>query len=239
MTIRHNIALKTQTSSSNCVQTSVSQFLNFYGLSLSPNEVEQAVPVRFNSEGKPMGTLYADIGTWLKKTHNIRTKMHVFDVQIIDRTWVSLSQKKLLAEVENVKKNGVTTALSPYAPILIDAYVEYLQAGGVINITKCTNELLGKLLANGPVLAIINFNYMYDYPRSMYDAAKKEYVPSAVEGKVIDHSIVLTGFDNGTYYYNDPDSEKGGQLQVKDDVLIGAICTAQLNSDNYLLSIEK
>ncbi len=239
MTVKHNIPLKTQTSSSNCVQTSVSQFLSFYGLNISPDEVEQAVPIRFNSDGKPMGTLYADIGTWLKKSHGIRTKMHVFDVQIIDRTWSSLSQEELLAQMKKVKESGISTATTLYAPILIDVYVEYLQAGGVIDITKCTNELLGKLLAKGPVLAIISFNYMYDYPRSKYDPAKKDYVPDTAEGKVIEHSIVLTGFENGAYYYNDPDSEKGGQLQVKDDLLIGAICTAQLNSDNYLLSIDK
>lgn len=100
------------------------------------------------------------------------------------------------------------------------------------------NELLERLLVTGPVLAIINFNYMYDYPRSKYDQIKKKYVPDAADGKVIDHAIVLTGFDYGTYYYNDPDSEKGGRHQVKNDVLIGAICTAQINSGNYLLSIE-
>lgn len=65
-------------------------------------------------------------------------------------------------------------------------------------------------------------------------------MPNATEGRVIDHSIGIAGFNNGTYYYyNNPNSEKGGQLQTKDDVLIGAICMAQLNSDNYLLSIDK
>jgi len=238
MAIRHKISLKIQTSSSNCVQTSTSQFLSFYDLSISPEAIEEEVPVRTNKDGKPMGTLFADIGTWLIKAHNLKVKMHVFDVQIIDRTWSSLSQQELKTEMENAQKDGISTALTPYASILIDAYVTYLQAGGTIDITKCTNELLQGLLTNGPVLAIINFNYMYDYPRSKYDSIKKEYVADTVDGKVIEHAIVLTGFDGDTYYYNDPDSEKGGQHQVKDDVLIGAICTAQLNSDNYILSID-
>jgi hypothetical protein len=238
MPIKHNIPLKIQTSSSNCVQTSTSQFLSFYGLNLSPNDIEKEVPVRNNEEGKPMGTLFADIGTWLIKSHDLKVKMHVFDVQIIDRTWSSLSQQELLREMKKVKKSGISTALTPYAPILIDAYVAYLQAGGIIDITKCTNELLRGLLINGPILAIINFNYIYNYPRSKYDLIKKQYLPDTIDGKVIEHAIVLTGYNNGEYCYNDPDSEKGGQHTVKDDVLIGAICTAQLNSDDYLLSIE-
>jgi hypothetical protein len=31
----------------------------------------------------------------------------------------------------------------------------------------------------------------------------------------------------------------GGKNMVNADVLIGSICTAQINSDNYLLTIEK
>lgn len=239
MAKHYDIPLKVQSSSSNCVQTSVSQFLDFYNLGTTPDNIEKAVPVRVNKEGKPMGTLYADIGTWLRKTYGLKVKMHVFDVQIIDRTWSSLSQEDLLEKMEEVKEKGVSTALTPYAPLLIDAYVAYLQAGGVIDITKCTNELLQGLLSKGPVLAIINFNYMYDYPRSKYDPAIKNYAADHVDGKVLEHSIVLTGFEGSKYYYNDPDSEKGGRHVVNDDVLIGAICAAQLNSDNYLLTIER
>jgi hypothetical protein len=238
MAMHHNIPLKIQSSSSNCVQTSVSQFLSFYDINVPPDEIEKIVPVRVNEQGKPMGTLFADIGAWLRKSYQLKVTMHVFDVQIIDRTWSSLSQSDLLVKMEKVKASGISTALTPYAPILIDAYVAYLQAGGLIDITKCTNKLLQELLAQGPVLAIINFNYMYDYPRSLYDKKIKNYVPDTTDGKVIEHAIVLTGFDNGVYYYNDPDSEKGGQHQANADVLIGAICTAQLNSDDYLLSIE-
>ncbi len=239
MSIRHTITLQTQSSSSNCVQTSTSQFLSFYDLDVSPDIIEKDVPVRVNAEGKPMGTLFADIGTWLRKTKNLDVTMHVFDTQIIDRSWSKLSQQELLGEVVKMKEDGVSTARTPYAPLLIDAYASFMQAGGVVSIAKCTNELLQKLLAKGPVLAIISFNYMYDYPRAKYDTTNKEYKADSIDGKAIEHAIVLTGYSDGNYYYNDPDSEMGGQHTVKDDVLIGAICTAQLNSDNYLLTIEK
>jgi hypothetical protein len=239
MSSHHSISLQIQSSTSNCVQTSTSQFLSFYGIRLSPDEIEREIPVRKNEDGKPLGTLFADIGTWFIKTHNLKVKMHVFDAQIIDRSWSSFSQKELLAEMEKIKEIGISTALTPYSSILIDSYVTYLQNGGIIEITKCTNELLKNLLIKGPVLAIINFNYMYDYPRVKYDMAKNNYTPDPIDGKVIDHAIVLTGFENGMYSYNDPDKEKGGQHQVKDDILIGAICAAQLNSNNYLLTVEK
>ncbi len=239
MNIQHEVPLMVQSSSSNCVQTSTSQFLSFYGIHDSPETIEAVVPVRASAEGKPMGTLFADIGTWLIKTKRLSVTMHVFDTQIIDRSWTSMTQDEIKQEVSMMQKQGVSTARTPYAPLLIDAYTSFLKVGGELNITKCTNDLLQKLLQKGPILAIISFNYMYDYHRASYNTDTKEYEADTIDGKAIEHAVVITGYKDRSYYYNDPDSEKGGQHTVKDDVLIGAICTAQLNSDNYLLTIEK
>lgn len=238
MGFQYNIDLQIQSASSNCVQTSVSQFLAFYGIHISPADIEKAVPVRVSSDGKPMGTLYADIGTWLKVNYNLSVTMHVFDTQIIDRSWRSASREELLQHMLLLQKQGVSSARTPYAPLLVNAYIAYLQSGCDLSIVQCTNALLQHLLNAGPVLAIVNFNYLYDYPRVKYNSSSQQYVPSAAGGKVVEHSIVLTGYDEGVYYYNDPDSEKGGKHTVSGDVLIGAICAAQLNSDNYLLTIE-
>jgi len=239
MSIKHNITLQQQSSSSNCVQTSTSMFLNFYDINVSPDEIEAAVPVRTNADGKPMGTLFADIGAWLRQTKNINTTMHVFDVQVIDRSWNKLTQNELLNKVLEMQTKGVSTAQTIYTPLLIDAYAQFLKSGGQIEITKCTNKLLQTLLSKGPILAIVSYNYIYDYPRSSYNPEISNYEPDSINGKAIEHAIVITGYSDGDYYYNDPDSEMGGQHIVKDDVLIGAICTAQLNSNNYLLTIEK
>lgn len=239
MNIQHKIPLQTQSSSSNCVQTATAQFLGFYGIEQNPDDIEAKVPVRTNSESKPMGTLLADIGTWLQESHNMSATMHVFDTQIIDRSWHSLSQEQLLTQMIKIQASGVSTALTPYASFLIDAYVSFLQSGGKLHITKCTNELLQGLLDKGPILAIISFNYMYDYPRASYNAVTKTYEANSVDGKAIEHAVVITGYSDNTYFYNDPDSEMGGQHEVSDDILIGAICTAQLNSDNYLLTLEQ
>ena len=186
-----------------------------------------------------MGTLFADIGTWLIKTHHVSVTMHVFDTQIIDRSWASLTQQQLLTDVMQLQEHGVSSARTPYAPFLIGAYASFMQSGGVVSIVKCTNNLLQTLLAKGPILAIISFNYMYDFPRASYNASIKNYEANPIDGKAIEHAIVITGFSDGTYCYNDPDSEMGGQHTVKDDILIGAICTAQLNCDNYLLTIKE
>jgi hypothetical protein len=239
MNIKHDIPLQTQTKSSNCVQTSTSQFISYYDLDINPDDIEKDIPVRFDVEGKPMGTLLPDIGSWLIKSHGLKATMYVFDVQIIDRTWAKLSQKKMLEMMEKVQKTGISTAKTWYAPYLIDAYVDFLEAGGLVKVAKCTNELLRFLIDKGTVMVIVNFNYIYDYPRVSYSTKIKNYEADTITGKVINHAIVLTGYNDNEYFYNDPDSEMGGKNMVNADVLIGSICTAQINSDNYLLTIEK
>jgi uncharacterized protein YvpB len=238
MSIKHDIPFKIQSGSSNCVQTSTSQFLSFYGFNIPATDIEKKVPVRKNKEDKPMGTLLQDIGTWLVKGYQLKPVIHVFDSQIIDRSWKTYTQKQVLDKIVELSKTGIKTALSPYSPLHISAYVDFLKAGGKLNISKCTNDLLHKLLDEGPILAIISYNYMYDYPRVFYDKLTKKYIPDSVNGKVIEHAIVLTGYEGDLYFYNDPDEEFGGHnKKVKSDVLIGAICSAQINSDNYLLTL--
>ena len=239
MTIKHDIPLQTQTKSSNCVQTSTSQFISFYGLDISPDDIEEEIPVRFDKEGKPMGTLLPDIGTWLIKSYGLKATMHVFDVQILDRTWAKLTHGELLETMKKVQQTGIATAKTWYAPYLIDAYVDFLKAGGTIDITRCTNDLLRSLIDKGTVMAIVNFNYLYDWPRETYNKDTEHYETDVMNGKVTEHDIVLTGYDDGVYFYNDCASVVSGKKTVNDDVLIGAICTAQINSDNYLLTVEK
>lgn len=238
MKIQHDIPALTQSSSSNCVQTATSQFLSFYDINEDPDRIEAVVPVRKNAKGRPMGTLLADIGTWIMQAHKRDVTMHVFDAQIIDRSWTSHTQEELLHEMRTLQEKGVSTARTPYAPLLIDAYVSFLEAGGTLRVVWCTEELLQTCLANGPIVAIINFNYMYGTPRMSYSPEINDYERDTVDGKVLEHAIVITGYADGQYTYNDPDPSTAGQHTVSGDILIGAICAAQLNSDNYMLTID-
>lgn len=150
-----------------------------------------------------------------------------------------MTQDNLLGKIELIQQRGVSTARTPYAPLLIDAYSAFLKSNGKVRIVKCTNKLLQDLLQDGPVLAIVSYNYLYDYPRVSYNKSTNDYEPDPIRGKALEHAIVVTGFSDGRYYINDPDIEMGGQHAIDDDVLIGAICTAQLNSDNYLMTISR
>lgn len=238
MRVFHDIENLIQSSPSNCLQTATASYLSFYGINVSPAAIEKEIPVRKDDDGHPIGTFFADIGAWIINTHHKKVVMNVFDVQIIDRSWQHHARKDLLAELEAVQQTGIASAHTPYQNILINAYLKFLNAGGTVNITKCTNDLLRGLLNKGPVLAVINFNYLYDYPRRKYDPDKKEYVTDTTNGQPISHAVVLTGYENDLYFYNDPDAKVGGQKQVASDILIGAICTSQLNSNNYILSID-
>lgn len=78
MIIKHDIPLQTQSSASNCLQTSTSILLSFYAIKEIPTRIEAAVPVSTNAEGKPIGTLFANIGTWLQEIHNVSGHLQSF-----------------------------------------------------------------------------------------------------------------------------------------------------------------
>lgn len=235
--IAHDLDLLIQTESSNCVQTSVSQLLGFFGKKLSPNAIENAVPVRFDDQGRPLGTLLPDIATWIMKTQDLSAKLHVFDAQLIDRSWVGLPVTKIEANLRTLQQTGVMTARTPYAKMLVDSYCTFLDQGGQLDITYCTARLITSLLQQAPLIAIVNYNYLYNTPRCSYNKDSKIYEPNSINGKVIGHAVVITGYEDDVFTINDPDWDMGGKNRVERDVLIGAICAEQISSNNFLLSL--
>lgn len=81
--IHHKIPLLKQTESSNCVQTSVSMLLGHYGYNNTPEEIQSQIPVRYDSDNKPYGTMIMDIAVWLKSLGFLVT-FNCFDTEIID-----------------------------------------------------------------------------------------------------------------------------------------------------------
>lgn len=237
MNIKYNVNLLIQSGSSNCVQTVVSQLLTFFNITVSPAEIEKAIPVKYDKDNKPLGTLFTDVGIWLK-TQGFETTLHVFDAQIIDRSWSGMSGDQLRNELKVLEEKGIATARSPYTTLLIKSYIDFLSQGGEINITYCTTDLLVSLLRDSPIIASVSYNYLHKYPRSHYDKSSKDYMPDFINGKIINHAVLITGYSDNQYTINDPDPENGGKKTIDRDVLIGAICATQLDSLNYVLTIS-
>ena len=125
MDINHDVKLQIQSSSSNCVQTATSQLVSFFHKQLTPETIEQSIPIRRTEDGKPLGTLLPDIGRYLM-TQGFLATVHVFDIQIIDRSWTGMSQAEILNELKVLQKTGISTAKTPYTVPLINSYINFL-----------------------------------------------------------------------------------------------------------------
>lgn len=235
--ISYNIPLLTQTESSNCVQTSVAMFLSYYGQKFTPEEIQAKIPVRYDSQGKPYGTFLMDIAVWIKSL-GFLVALDCFDTEIIDRSWKELDtekiQERLTALKEGARQTIVTTEI---CNIMIDSYINMLNRDATLRISKLNRNLLHELIKKGPFLPIVSYNYLYDAPRDRYDSVEKKYKPDDIEGKTTTHAIVVTGLDDETVYFNDPDKDRGGQNSCLVDDLIAAVATAQNKANNWILSI--
>lgn len=236
--INYSIDLLTQTESSNCVQTSVAMLLNYYKQKFTPEEIQAEIPVRHDSQGKPYGTLLMDIAVWIKSL-GFNVTLDCFDTEIIDRSWRNLDSQeikiRLTALRESTRQTVVTTEIRN---TMIDSYVNMLEQGVNFRISKVNRKLFDDLLSQGPFLAIISYNYLYDAPRDRYIEEEKKYKSDDIEGKTTAHAVVVTGMDNENIFVNDPDKDRGGQNSFPIDDSIAAIATAQNKASNWILSIN-
>lgn len=238
MKVYYEIQLLTQTESSNCMPTAVSQLLSYYKIQISPAEIQSKISVKYDRYGRPIGTWGQEIATMMCEL-GLKITIHTFDIEIIDPSWKKLTKEKLLATMQEFKEHGKKTFRgTKLTDITIDSYMEFLQADGILDISICTAKLLKKLLRHGPILALVNFNYLHRTARARYDKTIKNYVDDTIKGKTINHAIVITGFENDTFFVNDPDPNFGGKKTFERDHLIGAICTAQVKCNNYIVSVN-
>ena len=236
---KYKIPLLKQTESSNCVQTSVSMLLSHYGYKLSPGDIQSKIPVRYDTNNKPYGTLIMDIAIWLKSIEFTVT-IDCFDTEIIDRSWKDLSNNQIIDKLNKLKSGDCRTVVSmEVRNILIDGYIEMLAKGVKLRISMLRGELLRDLISKGPFLPIVNYNYLYDSPRDRYVSKGKKYVSDDIEGKTTAHAVIVTGMDERKIYINDPDEKHGGQNTFDIDDIITAIALSQNKAINVILSISQ
>ena len=236
--IFYEIPFLTQTESSNCVQASVAMLLSYYGLSLTIGQIQSKIPVRFDSQGKPYGTLLMDIAAWIKSL-GFEATLDSFDCEIIDRSWKNISTNEILGKLQKLKGSNNQTVVSfDIRNIMIDSYINMLGSGVKFNISRLSEDYLRDLIKKGPFLSIVSYNYIYDAPRDKYNAETKKYEPDDIEGKTINHAVVVTGIDEEKVYINDPDETRGGQNSFLVDHFITSIAVAENKASNCILSVN-
>lgn len=236
-TKNHEIAHQYQSTNNNCSQTALSMLLNYYGLNKSPKDIMSEIPVTKDEKGNDWGTITQQLASWCISL-GFKVKMYSFDIQILDLSWKDLDETELLNKLHSILGVRDVPALGKeWSKEYVQSYIEFIKAGGSLTIKDYpTIELLEKLLAKAPIFASVNFNVMYGYGRRK-NVGLRESIEDFKEGKLTNHSIVISGYKAGEFQVYDP-WEKPGIHKINSERIIAAITAAQIEADNLLFQIE-
>lgn len=118
------------------------------------------------------------------------------------------------------------------------AYIDFVLEGGVLRIQpSVTTSLLYELLKTGPFLPCVSYSTLYGASRSRNIDDLKS-VDDDIDGRAMNHSIVVYGNDNeGNFLIADPWKKPGLHI-IEPERMIAAISTAQIECDNLLFKIR-
>ncbi len=228
------IDILSQPDDSSCGPTSLHAVYTYLGHKISLESLLEEV--RFLSEG---GTLAVLLGLdALKRGFN--AKIYSYNLRIFDPTWYDLDYHSLVEklQIQLVHKTGKKFTEATLA------YINFLQAGGIISFEDLTQDLLSKYFKMDlPVLAGLNSNYLYRSAREFIKSDKKTIFDD-IRGEPQGHFVVLHGMtENGRImvadpYIKNPISETNYYV-VNINRLINAIHLGIVTYDANLLIISK
>lgn len=213
--------------------------LSYYGKDITAEQIMNDIPVGFNDQGEPWGTINQQLATWCIG-QGYKVKMYTFDCQVIDQSWRDLSKAKLIERLEAAKAGRNVPSLGEeWSKAYLQSYIDYLNAGGELHIQSyVTSKLLYKLLKDGPLLACVCFNTMYGTGHSKNIGLRQSEIDD-VNGNSTNHSIVIYGVtEKGDFEIADPWREPGTHV-IEPERMLASITAAQVECDNLFFQLEK
>jgi hypothetical protein len=237
--IEHKITHYYQPTNHSCSQSALAILLSHFGKTLTPEQIMSQIPVNKNDKGEDWGTINQQLATWCL-SQGFEVEVHTADFEIIDLSWAELPKEKLLERMEAAKDQREVPALGKeWSRIYTQSYIDFLEAGGQLNIRPyMTTDLLNNLLPNSPLLLGVCYNVLYNCGRSR-DGGLRKSEPDDLNGKMTNHSIVIYGTnDNGDYLIADPYKEPGLHA-IEPERMLAAMAGAQMECDNLLFQLKR
>ncbi|HKI85513.1 MAG TPA: peptidase-C39 like family protein [Thermoanaerobaculia bacterium] len=166
-----------------------------------------------------------------------RAAIYTYNLHIFDPTWFAnqkLDLRSRLEEQRRVKRSRKLRAET-------DAYLEFLDQGGIMRYEDLTPALIRRFLSRSiPILTGLSATYLYRSAREH----GPESTPDDINGEPVGHFVVLSGYDpeEREVLVADPllpnPVSKTHIYRVGIDRLIGSILLGIVTSDANLLVIE-
>lgn len=227
------IQIRQQPDDVSCGPTCLQGVYDFYGMHLTLDEVISSV--RRVDHGGTLGVL---LGLDALE-RGFSATLLTYNLDVFDPSWFGSPPKDLLPLLKRQLKHKTDPRLAS----AIEAYIEFLEAGGDVRHRELTPELLASIVRRGsPPITGLSATYLYGCQREVYDGTKSQF--DDVRGEPVGHFVVVSGVDRNTgkFRISDPSSDnpfhESGTYWVSPHRLIGAIFLGVTTYDGNLLLIQ-
>lgn len=235
--ISYNVPLLKQ-NVRDCVQTSASQILAYYGISKSIEDIKSEVPVYTTLNGNQLGSSIGHIATYFVRLGFITT-IHSVDIELFDRSWKNDTNQFI---IENLKNRRIYLKHSRYdesaLDLIVNGYTQFLKENGGIIFPIVDESYLYNLLQSGPIYSILSYNFLNQVSKYIIDSEGK-CIQDSIEGTPSTHAVIISGYKQGMFEITDPDFEFGGKRLIPTGLLIGAFYLAETDFDPMLITLKK
>jgi len=219
-----------QPDETSCGPTCLHSIYQYYEKPYSLDSVIE--DVEHFEEGGTIGVLLANDA--LKK--GFKATIYSYNLQIFDPTWFSLSRKEMIEKL----KAQMAYKHSEKLKIASDAYIRFLELGGILKFEDLRSAIIRKSLKkNQPVIAGLSATYLYKSMREF--GADLDY--DDLRGEPSGHFVVMHGYDMETreVFIADPiksnPTGNGTFYKMKIDRVINAILLGIVTYDANLIII--
>ncbi|RJQ24756.1 hypothetical protein C4577_07020 [Candidatus Parcubacteria bacterium] len=235
--ISYDVPLLTQ-NIQDCVQSSASQILSYYGINKTIDEIRNEVPVYISSDGKPLGSSLGHIATYFIQL-GLKTTLHSVDIEIFDRSWKNFDNQAIIQKLKEHRKYLKHARYEESAlDLVVSGYVLFLEKGGKIVFPIVDEAYLYQLLQKGPIYTILSYNFLNQVSKYKFVPEGKP-IQDSIMGTPSTHAVVITGYKQGKFEITDPDYEFGGKKLTEAGLIIGAFYLAETDFDPLLITLEK
>lgn len=213
--------------------------LTALGQPLSAEEVKKDVPVFVNARGDEIGTSFSHMAAFIQSRGN-RVTIHATDIELLDRSWEGIGSEEIIKKLHQ-RKAHIRHAYHGRDVIdaYIDGYEQFLRAGGQITFPILTEAYLHDLLLVNPFTAAVSHNYLNSEPKKVFNQQTRERSADDLAGYTTTHAVVISGYKDGQFLIIDADqpTQKSGTRWLDAGHLIGAICLAETEWDNIIITV--
>lgn len=228
-----NLEIVRQPDDITCGPTCLHSIYSFMGQDISLEQVVRDVKM-LEDRG---GTIAASLGSHALQ-QGYRTTIYSFNLNMFDPTWFNLDNKLLVRKLKEQLKHKRSNKFK----FATEAYIDFLNEGGLIRFQDLNGELLYHYLnQNIPLLVGLSATYLYRCSREV--PSSTEY--DDVRGEPSGHFVVLRSIDLAAGevmisdpYHPNPLSEHH-TYKVNIEHLICAILLGVVTYDANILVIKK